>query len=120
MLNPERFTGYAGASASKVWSSIYEENCFGLSELAASAGSATSPRGGGSSSSLPLSLSGGGNGIGMGSSNAGFMAAIGSEGGLSGGQGTEMRDEAAGECLEKKIYYRIISGECWLLTSWLI
>ncbi|KAK0539819.1 endoplasmic oxidoreductin-1 [Tilletia horrida] len=28
--NPERFTGYAGPSASRVWKSIYEENCFGL------------------------------------------------------------------------------------------
>ncbi|CAG8490353.1 6447_t:CDS:10 [Acaulospora colombiana] len=26
--NPERFTGYAGASASRVWKAIYEENCF--------------------------------------------------------------------------------------------
>ena len=29
MKNPERFTGYAGASANRVWRSIYEENCFG-------------------------------------------------------------------------------------------
>lgn len=28
--NPERFTGYAGASASRVWKSIYEENCFNI------------------------------------------------------------------------------------------
>ncbi|CAJ0745198.1 2693_t:CDS:10 [Entrophospora sp. SA101] len=28
--NPERFTGYAGASASRVWKSIYEENCFNV------------------------------------------------------------------------------------------
>lgn len=27
-LNPERFTGYSGESANKVWSSIYKENCF--------------------------------------------------------------------------------------------
>ncbi|CAG8736795.1 4377_t:CDS:10, partial [Acaulospora morrowiae] len=26
--NPERFTGYAGASAGRVWKAIYEENCF--------------------------------------------------------------------------------------------
>ncbi len=26
--NPERFTGYAGESAHRIWSSIYEENCF--------------------------------------------------------------------------------------------
>ena len=28
LLNPERFTGYAGASALRIWSSIYKENCF--------------------------------------------------------------------------------------------
>ncbi|KAF8578712.1 endoplasmic oxidoreductin-1 [Ramaria rubella] len=30
--NPERFTGYSGPSAHRVWASIYEENCFGISE----------------------------------------------------------------------------------------
>ena len=29
LKNPERFTGYSGASANRVWRSIYEENCFG-------------------------------------------------------------------------------------------
>nr|XP_023653590.1 ERO1-like protein alpha isoform X1 [Paramormyrops kingsleyae] len=28
LLNPERFTGYKGAEAWKIWNSIYEENCF--------------------------------------------------------------------------------------------
>ncbi|KAG5894484.1 hypothetical protein JTB14_032512 [Gonioctena quinquepunctata] len=28
LLNPERFTGYAGASAQRIWKSIYLENCF--------------------------------------------------------------------------------------------
>ncbi|XP_037500381.1 ero1-like protein isoform X2 [Rhipicephalus sanguineus] len=27
-LNPERYTGYAGSSAHRIWKSIYEENCF--------------------------------------------------------------------------------------------
>lgn len=27
--NPERFTGYSGVSARRVWTSILEENCFG-------------------------------------------------------------------------------------------
>ncbi|KAL4252812.1 EROs family protein [Abortiporus biennis] len=31
--NPERFTGYVGPSAQRVWAAIYRENCFGLSEL---------------------------------------------------------------------------------------
>jgi len=33
-LNPERFTGYIGPSAHRVWSAIYSENCFGLSQHA--------------------------------------------------------------------------------------
>lgn len=28
--NPERFTGYAGPSANRIWTSIYQENCFNL------------------------------------------------------------------------------------------
>jgi hypothetical protein len=28
LLNPERFTGYSGFSALRMWTSIYEENCF--------------------------------------------------------------------------------------------
>jgi hypothetical protein len=31
--NPERYTGYAGMSAARVWQSIYQENCFGLSDV---------------------------------------------------------------------------------------
>ena len=27
-LNPERFTGYSGEAATRVWKAIYEENCF--------------------------------------------------------------------------------------------
>ncbi|ORY49151.1 endoplasmic oxidoreductin [Rhizoclosmatium globosum] len=30
--NPERFTGYAGDSAARVWGAIYKENCFGGGE----------------------------------------------------------------------------------------
>lgn len=28
LLNPERYTGYKGASAHRIWKSIYQENCF--------------------------------------------------------------------------------------------
>lgn len=30
---PERYTGYAGRDAHNIWRSIYEENCFGVSEM---------------------------------------------------------------------------------------
>lgn len=32
-LNPERYTGYAGASAAKVWSAVHNDNCFQGKEL---------------------------------------------------------------------------------------
>uniref|UniRef100_A0A3Q1GAC5 Endoplasmic reticulum oxidoreductase 1 beta n=1 Tax=Acanthochromis polyacanthus TaxID=80966 RepID=A0A3Q1GAC5_9TELE len=69
LLNPERFTGYKGPSAWRVWNSIYEENCFKprsvyrpLNPLAPSRGESTLP-------SVP-----------------------------------------AGLCLEKRVFYRLISG----------
>ncbi|KAF8916930.1 hypothetical protein BGZ52_000117, partial [Haplosporangium bisporale] len=30
--NPERFTGYSGPSAAKVWDAIYNENCFNVAQ----------------------------------------------------------------------------------------
>lgn len=30
LLNPERYTGYKGDSAHRIWSNIYMENCFGV------------------------------------------------------------------------------------------
>ena len=27
-LNPERYTGYAGPSAERIWKAVYQENCF--------------------------------------------------------------------------------------------
>ncbi|KAF9961899.1 hypothetical protein BGZ72_001006 [Mortierella alpina] len=32
MENPERFTGYSGPSAAKVWDAIYNENCFNVAQ----------------------------------------------------------------------------------------
>ncbi|XP_025104333.1 ERO1-like protein alpha isoform X2 [Pomacea canaliculata] len=32
LLNPERYTGYKGASPHRIWRSVYEENCFKPSE----------------------------------------------------------------------------------------
>merc|ERR1719148_2493 len=37
-LNPERYTGYAGESADKVWTAIHEDNCFQQSEVDGDAG----------------------------------------------------------------------------------
>ncbi|KAL7415279.1 endoplasmic reticulum Oxidoreductin 1-domain-containing protein [Mrakia frigida] len=97
-LNPERFTGYAGLSAARVWKSIYEENCFGLSELSVSDSSEGSSLSSSSQGHLaPGAIIPGLNG-----------------GGLTGGgalsEGTEMRDGGDEECVEKRVYYRIVSG----------
>ncbi|KAF8894054.1 endoplasmic oxidoreductin-1 [Infundibulicybe gibba] len=74
---PERFTGYAGPDAHKIWRSIYEENCFGLSELNLMTGKSAAPV------SLPDSM-------------------------------TEVlredRQQSNEQCLEKRVYYKIISG----------
>ncbi|KAG6829564.1 hypothetical protein H0H87_010896 [Tephrocybe sp. NHM501043] len=50
-LVPERFTGYSGLDAHRIWRSIYEENCFGLSELSLMVGKSPAPV------SLPDSMS---------------------------------------------------------------
>ncbi|KAI0812409.1 endoplasmic reticulum oxidoreductin 1 [Irpex lacteus] len=68
-LNPERFTGYAGDSAHRIWKSIYEENCFGISEFDT-------------------------------------LGAFNTQGGLP--KGSAGASES--ECLEQRVYYKIISG----------
>ncbi|PPQ62937.1 hypothetical protein CVT24_006177 [Panaeolus cyanescens] len=42
-LVPERYTGYSGADANRVWRSIYEENCFGLTEMNLMSGKSPAP-----------------------------------------------------------------------------
>lgn len=103
--NPERFTGYAGPGANRVWKAIYEENCFG----AVPKGSFLEPpraksSGGGTGfvdkSSLTGSSSGG---AGFGFSPPGLSNLMPSLQAPS--------DPAANEqCLEKRVFYRVISG----------
>jgi len=73
--NPEQFTGYSGPSAHRVWSSIYDDNCFGIpdSSSRSSTGQVT-----------PMAL-----GLGLTPPHI---------------------DDSFGDCLEKQVYYRIISG----------
>ena len=90
VVNPERFTGYAGESAHRVWGAIYEENCFGLSEEVV---------GGLAHAEEGRAWAGSGKGT-----------------GLQGGFESRVKDSLVAkkeeECLEKRIYYRIISGAC--------
>lgn len=74
---PERFTGYSGPSAHRVWRTIYEENCFGLSEM--NLMKAKSP--------APISMA------------DPMTEALHDDG-----------SEPPAQCLEKRVYYKIISG----------
>lgn len=83
--NPERFTGYGGAGAQQVWDAIYRENCFykPLEEIVA----------------LP-----------EGTGHDGLDAAEGLRNSLheKNAIGEELtRDD---ECLEKRIFHRVLSG----------
>jgi len=75
-LNPERFTGYVGASTHRVWRAIYEENCFGDSESSLS------------KMSRP--------GVVLPDTMAEVLYMDG--------------DIPQEQCLEKKVYYKVISG----------
>ncbi|KAL2023635.1 hypothetical protein VTK56DRAFT_1792 [Thermocarpiscus australiensis] len=102
LRNPERFTGYAGDGAKQVWDAIYRENCFQKSSFSHSAalGQDTSPRG-------PAAMD--------------FRAVIEAAGRQQvleqqrqhnpltpfvAKTGLEYEDE----CLEKRVFYRVISG----------
>ncbi|KAI1378623.1 endoplasmic oxidoreductin [Hypoxylon crocopeplum] len=98
--NPERFTGYAGDGAKMVWDAIYRENCFQKSSFPHSASLGTSP-------------------VAKGPAAQDFRNVL---------QGAERQQilqqhqqnpsttfaqtglENEGECLEKRVFYRVISG----------
>jgi len=73
VVNPERFTGYVGEAAHRVWRAIYQENCFGLSEASWASEQSAAPL------SIPNTL----------------------------GKPTSDSEPL---CLEKRIYYKVISG----------
>ena len=82
-LVPERYTGYSGEEAHRVWRSIYEENCFGLSELNLMSGKAPAPV------SLPNTM----------------IEILHDDG-----------QDSDPQCLEKRVYYKVISGAVRLVT----
>lgn len=100
--NPERFTGYAGEGAQQVWEAIYRENCF------------SKPRSGqGESSSFGgASPFGGLSGI-EGKQAAMDLRSVIKEHGRQQALQTGSIDdqmEFDDECLEKRVFYRVISG----------
>lgn len=101
--NPERFTGYAGASSSRVWKAIYEENCFtpvpfiDPSRSTSEGGTGFAPISSTNPFGMPSLSSGSGNS--WGESEKRLM------GNLAG-----PRDGGDEICLEKRVFYRVISG----------
>ena len=87
-LVPERYTGYSGKDANRVWRSIYEENCFGLSELSLMTGKSPALV------SLPDTMI----------------------------EVLHQNDQetTSSQCLEKRVYYKIISGIVRHLLSLLV
>lgn len=91
--NPERFTGYAGPSANKVWKAIYEENCFDIVPFIAPSRSSEAGGSGYVGSSLLQDAS---------KNVKSLMGTLGL---------AAPRDPPEDEqCLEKRVYYRLISG----------
>lgn len=102
LQNPERFTGYAGQGAQQVWNAIYRENCFQRSSFpsAAALGQSTPAKGpaaldfkqvieaAGRQQLLEQSREQ--------SPNTPFVANTGLE--------------AEDECVEKRVFYRVVSG----------
>ncbi|KAH0608189.1 uncharacterized protein H6S33_002241 [Morchella sextelata] len=94
--NPERFTGYAGAGAQNVWKAIYRENCFDRHpELEEPKGSA------GFSKRNPAAME-----------FAGVMQEKGKHefGVGKDGKQSLVELDADDECLEKRVFHRVISG----------
>ncbi|KAH8682424.1 endoplasmic reticulum Oxidoreductin 1-domain-containing protein [Xylariales sp. PMI_506] len=92
--NPERFTGYGGESAKMVWDAIYRENCFTRSSFPHSAalGSSSQPSGP-AAQDLRSVLQ-----------DAGRQQMLEQQAGLATGM------EFEEECLEKRVFYRVVSG----------
>jgi len=98
--NPERFTGYAGEGAHQVWDAIYRENCFSKPQSGQVTHEAVSE-------SLSSSF---GELTGMKGKAAHDLKSVMKEHGrqLSGSADDQMDFED--ECLEKRVFYRVISG----------
>jgi len=87
-LNPERFTGYSGPAAHSIWAAIYDENCFGIAEADFHVNIGREDSSAGLLTTSPLGVS-----------PAILSPLI--------HRAHEVEKET---CLEKRVYYRIISG----------
>ncbi|EST08441.1 Endoplasmic reticulum oxidoreductin 1 [Kalmanozyma brasiliensis GHG001] len=98
LKNPERFTGYAGPSANRVWKSIYEENCFNGVKFVEPA----RPTSSGGTGFVDKSM--------LQSSSPAFNGLSGGFGGLVSSLQAPLDSGDSEQCLEKRVFYRIISG----------
>lgn len=98
--NPERFTGYAGEGAHQVWEAIYWENCFSKQTRESSSKK---------SSEASLSPFGGRNQAQAAQDFKQVMKAHDRQNALDSGSHMDSLD-AEEECLEKRVFYRVISG----------
>lgn len=100
--NPERFTGYAGEGAKQVWDAIYRENCFSRASFPASAslGKPQSGTFGLAANDLKVVMR----------ERARLEALEEHQKNTPNSPFPETVFEDEDECLEKRVFYRVISG----------
>jgi ERO1-like protein beta len=104
--NPERFTGYSGAGAQQVWEAIYRENCFHKPEAPADISTGPQSPFGFSNpmqAGAALDLR---NVIKTHEKRQGVQQAIARGSGITPVDELDFDDE----CVEKRVFYRVISG----------
>lgn len=104
MKNPERFTGYAGASANRVWRSIYEENCFGTAKWIEPP---RSLQGGGSGFISPYQIA---NSKRKATPPTMLSPARSNWDSMVSSIEAPVDTGSTEQCLEKRVFYRVISG----------
>ncbi|GAM86021.1 hypothetical protein ANO11243_040310 [Dothideomycetidae sp. 11243] len=100
--NPERFTGYAGQGAHQVWDAIYRENCFSKRQESSKSSNAAASFGFGGAK-----LSGQPAQAAMDLKNV--MRDHGRQQAMQTG-GIEDSMEFDDECVERRVFYRVVSG----------
>ena len=99
--NPERFTGYAGEGAHQVWEAIYRENCFSrpsISDNSVSVPGLSAPFPGFSQNQAQAAMD-----------FKQVMKAHDRKEAIKSGSSEDALDTEE-ECLEKRVFYRVISG----------
>ncbi|KAF2403925.1 endoplasmic oxidoreductin [Trichodelitschia bisporula] len=102
--NPERFTGYSGAGAQQVWEAIYRENCFIKPQPEVQQSDISSPFG-----SNPLQAKAA---LDLKNVMKEHNVQQGVQQAIAKGSGKTPVDELdfEDECLEKRVFYRVVSG----------